>query len=176
VVAYTRYDEEGWPNAPQFTSRMSPAGTWGAPVRQPYGLPVPGTQALDTDAKGHTLFAWWDGTDLMVRWSRADGRWRTPCVLAADVSKPRLFGEVGTQVLVNRRGDALVTWRAKGRVQQLWARYKPAGRAWTQPIRVTPVGRPPRGEFSAAVGDRGHVAIAWTTRGQLHVRRASPTP
>jgi hypothetical protein len=176
VVIYTRYEEEGWPNAPQLTSRMSPAGNWGAPVRQPYGLPVPGPAAIDMDAKGRTLFAWWDRADLMVRWSRSDGRWREPCVLAADVSHPRQFGEVATQVVVNRHGDALVTWRAKGRVQQLWARYQRAGQAWTQPVRVTPVGRPPRGEFSTDVGDRGHVAIAWTTRGQLHVRRASPTP
>jgi len=170
VVAYSGEEDE------QFTSRMSPAGTWSAPVRQPDGLPV-GPRALDMDAQGRALIAWWDGTDLMVRWSRPDGRWRKPCVLAPDVSNPRR-SEVDTQVVVNRRGDALVLWRAKGRVAQLWASYMPAGHDWTKPVSVTPADTPPRAYFGAAIGDRGHAAVAWTTRNnhQLQVRRLTPTP
>ena len=79
---------------------------------------------------------------------------------------------------MNRRGDALVVWRAKGRVAQLWARYKPAGHEWTKPVKVTRAGQPAAGYFGAAIGDRGHAAVAWTTRNnrQIQVRRASPTP
>jgi hypothetical protein len=174
VVTYSRYDEERWPDGRQFTSWMSPSGQWSPAEPQPYGLHVPGAEALGMDGRGRTLFASWYGRDLMVRWSRSDGRWREPCVLAADVRKPRVFGEVATQVLVNRRGDALVSWRAKGRVQQVWTRYKPVGQAWTPPIRVTPAGSKLR-QFVSDLNDDGHAAIAWTTRGQLHVRRASST-
>jgi hypothetical protein len=174
VVAYNLHDEDRWPDGRLFTSRMSPSGQWSPSRPQPYGLHVPGAEPLGMDGKGRTLLASWEGRDLMVRWSRGDGRWRRPCVLAADVRRPRIFGEVATQVLVNRRGDALVAWRAKGRVQQVWARYKPVGEAWTPPIRVTPAGSKMR-NFVSGLSDSGHAAIAWTTRGQLHVRKGSPT-
>lgn len=75
----------------------------------------------------------------MVRWSRPDGQWRRPCVLAAGVDKPYSVTP-NPQLAVNRRGDALVVWRAKHRVPprvaQLWARYKPAGQEWTKPGHV----------------------------------------
>jgi hypothetical protein len=177
VVAYSREDEQF--TSRMFTSRMSPDGTWAAPVRQPGGLPVV-PPALDMDAEGRALTAWWHGADLMVRWSQADGQWRKPCVLAADVSKPRR-SELDTQLVqlvVNRRGDALVVWRAKGRVAQLWARHKPAGRDWTRPVKMTPTDSPPQAYFVAGLGDRGHAAVAWTTRNnrQIQVRRLTPTP
>lgn len=180
VVAYRQTNRDG--HDEQFTSRMSPTGTWAAPVRQPGALPF-GPRTLDMDAKGRALTAWWHGTDLMVRWSRPDGQWRKPCVLAADVSKPHRLEldtqlvELDTQVAVNRRGDALVVWRAKGRVAQLWARYKPAGRDWMRPVNMTPTDSPPRAYFAAGLGDRGHAAVAWTTRNnrQIQVRRLTPT-
>ena len=158
VMAYShiRFDDDGPAREPQFMSRMSSAGTWAAPVRQPDGVTI-GPRAIDMDAKGRALIAWWDGRDLMGRWSWPDGRWRKPCVIAADVSKPRR-SQLDTQVVVNRRGDALVVWRAKGMVGQLWARYKPAGHEWTEPVMVTRADSPPRAQFGAAIGDGGHVA------------------
>ena len=56
-------------------------------------MPLGHPRAVDMDAKGRAMIAWWDGTDLMVRWSRSDGRWHKPCVLAADVSKPGVVSE-----------------------------------------------------------------------------------
>src|SRR3954452_1266828 len=177
VVAYSREDEQF--TSRMFTSRMSPARTWAAPVRQPGGAPVV-PPALDMDAEGRALTAWWRGADLMVRWSRPDGQWGTPCVVAADVSKLHrsgLFTQL-VQLVVNRRGDALVVWRAKGRGEQLWGRYQPAGRDWMSPVKMTPTDSPPQGYFAAGLGDRGHAAVAWTTRHnrQIQVRRLTPTP
>jgi hypothetical protein len=174
MVAYTRTNREE--HDEQYTSRMSPAGTWAAPVRQPAGLPV-GPRAIDMDAKGRELITWWQGTDLLFRSSGPDGRWRKPCVLAADVSKPHR-SELDTQLVVNRRGDAVVVWRAMGRLAQLWARYKPAGDDWMEPVKVTPTDSPPPAYFVAGLGDRGHAAVSWTTRDnrQIQVRRLATTP
>jgi hypothetical protein len=177
VVAYRQTNRDG--HDEQFTSRMSPAGTWAAPVRQPGGLPF-GPHTLDMDAKGRALTAWWRGTDLMVRSSGPDGEWRKPCVLAADVSKPHRSELEAplVQLVVNRRGDALVVWRAKGQVEQLWARYQPAGRDWMRPVKMTPTDSPPRAYFAADLGELGHAAVAWTTRNnrKIQVRRLTPTP
>lgn len=180
VVAHRQTNRDG--HDVQFTSRMSPAGTWGAPVRQPATFPS-GPRTLDMDAEGRALTAWWRGTDLMVRWSRPDGQWREPCVLAADVSKPRRSGltqlvDLDTQLVVNRRGDALVVWRVKGRPAQLWARYMPAGQDWLKAVKVTAVDSRPQAYFDAAIGDSGHAAVAWTRRNnhQVQVRRLNPTP
>src|SRR3954466_8678415 len=91
------------------------------------------------------------------------------------------FGRPNAQLAVNRRGDALVVWGAKGRVvprvAQLWARYRPAGRGWTKPVKLTRADSPP-GSFTVALGDRGHAAIAWTTRNdrQIQILRTFPTP
>jgi hypothetical protein len=167
VVSYSRQD--AW-----FTSRMSQDGTWAAPLRQPPGRDS-ALRPVDLDAKGRALLAWWDGTDLMVRWSRPDGRWHTPYVLAADVSKPGPYPEL--HVHVNRRGDALVVWRAKGQVRQLWARYRPAGQDWTKPVKITSAASPPMRWYHSvvALGDRGHVAVAWAAHDRIQVFRASPT-
>jgi hypothetical protein len=176
LLVFRRLEGHGPPDGTQYMSRMSPTGTWGAPVRHSGGLPV-GPRAFGMDSKGRALIAWWNGTDLMGRSTRPDGRWRKPWVLAANVSKPRR-SELDTQVVVNRRGDALVVWRAKGREAQLWGRYKPAGHGWTRPVSVTPVDSPPGAYFAAAIGDCGHAAVAWTTRNNRHiqVRRFTPTP
>ena len=112
---------------------MSPAGTWGAPVLQPDGLGARGL-AVGVDARGRALLAGWRGADLVGRWSKPDGQWRQPFVLASDISLPRdppgLFPapllSPTVVVKVNRRGDAVVGWAAKGRVAQIWTRYKPA--------------------------------------------------
>jgi hypothetical protein len=148
---------------------MSPVGTWHAPVRQPEGFRV-SWRGTDVNAKGRALLTGWDGTNLIGRWSRPDGRWRKSFVVATGESNPA-FGEVA----VNRRGDAVVAWGAKGRVGQVWARYKLAGRAWTKPTKLTGADNPPR-YFAVAIGDCGHTAVAWTTRDnrQIQVQRASP--
>ena len=77
---------------------------------------------------------------------------------------------------MNRRGDALVVWAAKGRVPQLWARYKPAGQGWTKPVKVTRTSSPP-GSYTAELGDGGHAAITWMPRNgrEVHIVRTSPT-
>jgi len=125
------------------------------------------------DAKGRAMIAWWSGSDLMVRWSRPAGRWRPPCVLVAGVKTPR-WVYPNAQLTVNRGGDALVVWSHRGRVPQLWARYKPAGHRWSEPVEVTPLDRSP-GEYIAALGDGGHVAIAWMPRmgREIHVVRSA---
>lgn len=158
-----------------YTISMSRSGTWGAPVRQPdAGYPGP-TVAMD--GAGRALYVWWDEQRLMARWSRPGGRWREPCVLAEGAPDPRYFDDVDSHVAVNRRGDALVVWRTKDPTPQLWARYKPAGQAWTEPINVTANASRLIGEFRAAIGARGHAAIAWMTGNhrQLNVVRRSPT-
>lgn len=58
------------------------------PVRQPNGLGV-GLLPVDVDAKGRALITGCHGTVLIGRWSRPNGRRRTPFVVAADVSKSR---------------------------------------------------------------------------------------
>lgn len=175
VVTYGEVYDAGRPIGPQFTSRMSPDGSWGAPVRQPQGPPfglISG--AVDLDAKGRALIAGWDGRHVVGRWSSPDGRWRKPFVVAADVSNPRYFL---LQAAVNRRGDALVVWGAKTQQAQLWARYKPVGQKWTKPVMVTGTDHSPSW-FSAAVGECGHTAVAWMTSDarQVQVRRAFPIP
>ena len=124
---------------------MTPSGRWQPRVRQPAATDGLNGRSVDMDAKGRALLAWWDGTDLMVRWSRPGGGWRGSCVLAVGVTKPRSQYRRDAQIAVNRRGDALVVWADKGRVPQLWARYKPSGQGWTKPVKVT------RGEQSAGV-------------------------
>ena len=80
------------------------------------------------------------------------------------------------QLAVNRRGDALVVWRARGRAPQLWARYKPSGQGWTKPVKLTRATDTPE-TYDVALGDRGHAAIAWMPRNdrQIQILRTSPT-
>jgi hypothetical protein len=171
VLTYGQLDDTFTMHPPLLTVRMSRSGTWGAPTAEPGGL---GGGDVAVDGKGRALLVGWTGRDLMGRWSRPDGRWRKPFVVVANVPKPRLR-ESDTQIALNRRGDALIVW-AKGRREQLWARYKPLGRRWSKPIKVTQPNNPPR-SFDADVGDCGHAAIAWTTRTkQVQIRRFSPTP
>ena len=89
VVRSTVSYDADTPRGSQFTLRMTPSGRWQPRVRQPALTDVFVGRSVDMDAKGRVLLAWWDGTDLLVRWSRPDGGWRRPCVLAAGVKKPR---------------------------------------------------------------------------------------
>jgi hypothetical protein len=163
------------PRGSQFTLRMTPSGRWQPPVRQPALTDVVVGRSLDMDAKGRVLLAWWAGPDLMVRWSRPDGVWRRPCVLAAGVKRPYSVAP-DAQLAVNRRGDALVVWASKGQVPALWARYKPYGQDWSSPVKVT---RPssPLGSFAAELGAGGHGAITWMPRNgrEIQIVRTSPT-
>jgi hypothetical protein len=173
VVTYGHFGGPGYgrPDRPPFARRMSPTGNWRAPVRQPDRL---GSLFTGVDAKGRALITGWRGTDLIGRWSRSDGRWRTPFVLAADARTT--IREL--EVVVNRRGDALLVWAETGPGRPVWARYQPAGQDWTKPVKLTQADNPPR-KFSAALGDCGHAAIAWSTLGNhqlIQIRRAFPTP
>ena len=175
VAIHGHVDGEGRPNGPHFASRMSPAGRWGAPVQQPAGLGFGRT--LGINANGRALIVGWDGAALMGRWSGSEGQWRRPFVLAADVPKTPKRG-LTTQVEMNRRGDAVVAWGAKGRISHVWARYKPVGQQWTPPVRLTRADKPPQ-LFRVAIGDCGHVAFAWVAKDddrELQVLRASPLP
>lgn len=150
-----------------YTMSMSRSGTWASAIPQP-DADYPGP-TVAMDGAGRALYLWWDQKRLMTRWSERDGSWREPCVLADGVSNPRYFDHVASHVAVNSRGDALVVWRTKDPAPHLWARAKPAGQAWTEPIEVpTGTGRL-LGEFRGAIGARGHAAIAWTTGDQRHV-------
>ena len=172
IVLETRIPFDA-PSGSQFTLRMTPSGRWQRPVRQP-ALTDTASAPVGIDAHGRALLAWWNGADLMVRWSRPDGRWRKPCVLAADVKRPRSIYP-DAEVVVNRRGDALAVWKAKGRAAQLWARYKPAGHGWTKPVKLTRTADPP-GTYTAALGDGGHAAVTWMPWNgrQVHVVRVTP--
>ncbi|NPD04858.1 hypothetical protein HN031_09210 [Nocardioides sp. zg-1308] len=44
---------------------------------------------------------------------------------------------------------------------QLWARYKPAGQPWTEPIEVNAGATGRQRAFRVAIGPSGDVAIAW---------------
>jgi hypothetical protein len=175
VALHGYVDGDGVAHGPQFASWMSPAGNWRAPARQWNGLGLEG--AVGVDGRGRALVVGWSGADLMGRWSTPDGRWRKPFVIASGVSRTREWG-LALDVEVNRRGAALVGWGAKGRVPQVWARYRPLGQTgWTPPVRLTRTDDPPE-LFRAAIGECGHVAFVWETRGntQLQVLRASPRP
>lgn len=156
------------------TYRMAPSGRWKRPVRHRAFTDVLwGGRSIDIDARGKSMMAGWEGTDLIVKWSRPDGTWRRPCVIAQGVNAPQSLNP-GARVEVNRRGDALVVWGAKGRVPQLWARFKPAGRRWSQPVKLTRGSSLPD-SYTTELGDGGHAAIAWMPRNgrQLHVVRTS---
>jgi hypothetical protein len=129
-----------------YTIRMSPSGTWDPPVRQPGAVDYP-YRTVAMDGAGRALYVWWDEQRVMTRWSSPGGRWRAPCVLAEGVPDPRYFDDVDSHVAVNPHGDALVVWRTKDETPHLWARYKPAGQAWTEAIEVT-----------ANVGVRSHMS------------------
>lgn len=150
-----------------YTISMSRSGTWGAPVPQP-DADFPGP-TVAMDGAGRALYVWWDEQRLMTRWSERGSSWQEPCVLADGVSDPRYFDDVASHVAVNSRGDALVVWRTKDPAPQLWARAKPSGQAWTEPIEVTADTGRLLGEFRAAIGARGHAAIAWTTGNRRQV-------
>lgn len=160
------------------TISMSPSGIWRAPVRQPVARGTSPEPTVAIDGAGRALYVWWeeDGR-LMARRSGAAGGWRAPCVLADEAPSPRYFDDVDSQVDVNARGDAVVMWRVKDPAPQLWVRLKPAGQAWTRPVEVTGNSSRLLGEFRAAIGPRGHAAIAWTTgdRRQVHLLRTSST-
>jgi hypothetical protein len=172
VVTYGHYGGAGYgrPDRAPFARRMSPNGRWHAPVRQPAQL---GTLPTNVDGKGRALLTGWQGTDLVGRWSRSDGRWCKPFILAPDVRKTVRW----LDVVVNGRGDAVAVWSVASPTRAIWARYQPAGQNWTKPVVVT-AENPPR-KFDVALGDRGHVAIAWSTIGNhklIQVRRAFPSP
>lgn len=172
VVAGTR----GAEGRRAYTVSMSRSGTWREPVPQP-GEGLYPDRPVAMDGAGRALYVWWEDRDLLTRWSRPGGRWRAPCVLASDVPDPRYFDEVDSHVAVNARGDALVMWRTKDQTPRLWARYKPSGRPWSEAIAVTPDDGRLLGEFRAALGSGGDVALAWITGNsrEIHLARFSPT-
>lgn len=157
-----------------YTFSMSPSGAWGAAVRQP------ATRSLEPgiaiDGAGRATYMYWQKRRLMLRWSGRDGQWRKPCVLANRVSDPRHYDEPSDHLAVNARGDAVVVYRTKNPIPHLWARYKPAGQPWTEPIEVTAEATGLQREFRAAIGPSGQAAIAWVTPNfrQLHLIRMAP--
>ena len=174
VAVRTRvFDDGDISRGSQSTLRMTPSGRWQPPVRQPALTDGVSGRSVDMDAKGRVLVAWWDGRDLVVRGSRRGGHWRKPCVLAARVRRP-LSVNPDAWLAVNRLGDALVVWGAKGRVPRLWARFRPAGHAWSEPIKVTRGSNIPV-DYTVDLGDGGHAAIAWMPRNgrEIHVVRTS---
>jgi hypothetical protein len=121
VVTYGVVYNAGVPIGPQFTSRMSPTGIWGAPVRQPEGPPFGLSGAVAMDAKGRALIAGWDGTDLMGRRSRPHSRWRKPFIVA----------EMHSWFGVRRRGGGTVGSISVGRTAVDEAGHGDAGRQRT---------------------------------------------
>jgi hypothetical protein len=90
-------------------------------VRQPEDLRL-GSRAIDMDAQGHAMVAWWDGPNLTGRLSRPDGcPGRNPCFITANASRPSSWDR-DPQVVMNRHGDTLMRWRAKSHMAQLWSR------------------------------------------------------
>ncbi len=167
--------DDGTPLGRLFTSRMTADGIWQAPVRHPHSL---GLHGVSVDERGRALLGGWDGGSLWGRWSRADGNWRRPFAIAADVDETGRWG-LDPHVTANGRGDALAAWGTKTGAGDLrvWARFAAAGRDWTKPQRVTPANHQPT-RFHAAIGDCRHAAFAWTPAGkprQLHIRRATPS-
>ncbi|NPD04859.1 hypothetical protein HN031_09215 [Nocardioides sp. zg-1308] len=166
--------DDGTPLGRVHTSRMTADGTWQAPVRQPHSL---GLHGVSVDERGRALIGGWDRGSLRGRWSRADGTWRQPFNIAADVDDTRRWG-LDPHVTANGRGDALAAWGTKTGAGDLglWARFAAAGGDWTKPQRVTPTTHQPT-RFDAAIGDCGHAAFAWTSGKphQLHIRRATPS-
>jgi hypothetical protein len=164
----------GFPNTRHYTYSMSPTGTWGPAVRQPDTRSLQPVIAID--GAGRAAYMYWQKRRLMIRSGRS-GRWRTPCVLTDRVSEPLRYNEDSVHVAVNGRGDAVVAYRTKGKnPQRLWARYKPAGQPWTEPIEVTAGALGRQRAFRAAIGPNGDVAIAWVTPNfkQIDLVRMAP--
>ena len=132
----------------------------GAPVRQPAVTDTWSGGFVDMDAKGRALLAWWDGTDLMVRWSRPDGEWRKPSS-SQQASRGR-FGRTPTR----SRGEP--TRRCARGVGA--SRVPAPGGATVGPLQArrtgvdkageADAGGQPPGTYTVALGDRGHAAIA----------------
>lgn len=164
----------GFPGTRHFTFTMSPSGAWGAAVRQPATRSLEPEIAID--GAGRAAYMYWNKRRLMVRWSGRHGRWRKPCVLADRVSDPLDYDEDSDHVALNSRGDAVVVYRIKDDTPQLWARYKPAGRPWTEPIEATAEATGPQRAFRAAIGPNGHAAIAWVAPSfhQIDLIRMAP--
>ena len=104
-------------------------------------------------------YAWWDGPDLMVRWSRPDGEWLRPCVLAAGVKRP-LFGQPRRAARgepTRRCARGVGSQRRAAAVGPLQAR-----RAGVDEAGELTRADSPRVTYTVALGDRGHAAIAWT--------------
>jgi hypothetical protein len=156
------------------TSRMAADGTWQAPVQQPHAL---GFHGVGVDERGRALVGGWDRGSLWGRRSGTDGTWRQPFTITSGVRDTGRWG-LEPRVMMNGRGDALAAWGTKSGAGDLSvrARFAPAGRAWTKPMRVTPPKDQPT-LFDAAIGECGHAAFAWTPAGKprlLHIRRATP--
>ncbi|WP_457189561.1 hypothetical protein [Nocardioides sp. P5_E3] len=180
VVTHGPVDGDFTPTDVVYTTRMNPDGTWEAPVSQPHRL---GLNGLQTDAHGRTLLAGWDGRTLWGRWSRPDGTWRKPFVIASHLADRSRYNRWGLwpQLDVNRRGDAIATWVRGRTAPTTWVRFQPAGRGWERPRRIVPAERPTSDlqMLRATLGDCGHAAIAWTSPDRphrVHIRRATPQP
>jgi hypothetical protein len=151
----------GFPNTRHYTYSMSPRGTWGPAVRQPDTLGLAPVLAIDGAGRGAYMF--WHQRRLSIRWSGPGGRWHKPCVLTDRASDPFDSDEDSGAVAANSRGDAVVVYRVTDDTPQLWARYKPAGEPWTEPIEVTAEATGGQRAFRVAIGASGHAAIAWVT-------------
>jgi hypothetical protein len=128
------------------------------------------------DGAGRAAYMYWHQRRLSIRWSDPDGRWYEPCVLTDRASDPFDSDEDSGDVAVNGRGDAVVVYRITDDTPQLWARYKPEGQPWTEPIEVTAGATGRQRAFRAAIGPNGDVAIAWVkpSSKQLDLTRMAP--
>ena len=149
----------GFPDTRHYTYSMSPTGTWGPAVRQPDTLGLYPVVAID--GAGRAAYMYWHQRRLSIRWSDPDGQWHEPCVLTDRASDPFDSDEDSGDVAVNGRGDAVVVYRIIDGAPQLWARYKPAGQPWTEPIEVTAGATGRQRAFRVAIGPSGDVTIAW---------------
>lgn len=136
--------------------RPAGGGAWEAPVP----LTVDGTAnavAAAYDGTGRLVVAWADAPTkarLVTRRQLPDGSWSAREVVATR-SRDR-FWELDLEV--NARGDAVLgaVWLGP-RSSPLLVVRRPAGGAWSRPSRFDAE------RYDLALGDRGPVAITWTT-------------
>jgi hypothetical protein len=117
------------------------------------------------DRRGRATVTWTQGFErVMAIRSSAAGDWRRPKVLARGLRdmSPFTFYDDNAQVIVNRRGDALVTWamRRDGE-SRVESAYRPIRKEWSPPKRITRRATTPYEVFSTAITRAGDGFVLW---------------
>lgn len=199
-----------WATGPQARAivavRRTAGGHWGRPVRLGHGS----APQVAADRRGDVTVVWitqrqghTDGVAAVRR--PAGGHWSEPVRLSDDLAVPgyvpgrdEVYGAVTVDLAVSPGGAAVAAWAwgsvARGKAGRIQSAYRPAGRAWDDPVDVTrPVqawspevtmdaeggavlvyGRQPFGHPQALLARERPVGGAWTRAERVTAEGYSP--